>query len=212
MKLIVEMANEQDVEFLVEDTKAGKKYFIEGQWASANIPNKNGRNYPGAVMESALRKYNTDYIVAKRSLGELGHPQNPTINLDRASHIIENLKMDGNRVIGRARVMDTPMGLIAKNLIDEGVKLGVSTRGLGSLKQVGSINEVQSDFFISAIDIVSDPSGKDCWVNGIMESVDYQMLEDGRIIQIVVDHAKKRLNEDKAIKAFAQLMMEYAKK
>jgi hypothetical protein len=211
MKLLSEMANEQDVEFLIENTKAGKKYFIEGRWASAESENKNGRRYSKPVMESALSKYHGEYITQNRALGELGHPQNPAINLDRASHIIQNLKMEGNNVVGRAKVMDTPMGIIAKNLIDEGVKLGVSTRGLGSLKSINGVNHVQSDFFISAIDIVSDPSGRDCWVNGISESVDYQMLDDGRIIQLVVDHAKHRINEEKAMRAWSELMEDFKK-
>ena len=212
MKLLTEITNEQDVTFLVENTKAGKKYFIEGQWASAETKNRNGRIYPKSVMENALQKYQNEYISPKRALGELGHPQNPQVNLDRASHIIESLKMDGNRVVGRAKVMDTPMGLIAKSLIDEGVKLGVSTRGLGSLKNVDGVNQVQDDFFMSAIDIVSDPSGENCWVSGIMENLEYQMLDDGRIIQLVVDNAKNRINEQKFLKNFGQLMTELTRK
>lgn len=205
MKLISEVVD-QEIECLVENTQQGKKYFIEGRWATANEPNRNGRIYPSSVMECALGKYNSDYIQQKRAMGELNHPQGPSINLDRVSHVIESLKMDGNYVTGRAKVMSTPMGEIVKNLIDEGVKLGVSTRGLGSLKERNGYNEVQNDFFISAIDVVSDPSGPGCWINGIMESVDYQMLDDGRIVQLAVDVAKKRIDEQKAIKAFAQLL------
>lgn len=206
MKLLSEVVD-QDIEYLVENTKQGRKYYIEGRWATANEPNRNGRIYPGSVMETALGKYNSEYITQKRAMGELNHPQGPTINLDRVSHIIENLKMQGNHVNGRAKIMETPMGVIAKNLIDEGVKLGVSTRGLGSLKSTsGGLNEVQPDFFISAIDIVSDPSGPGCWVNGIMENVDYAMLEDGRIQQVVVDRAKKRINEETFLKEFSKLM------
>ena len=206
MKLLSEVVD-QDIEYLVENTQQGKKYYIEGRWATANEPNRNGRVYPGNVMESALGKYHSDYISQKRAMGELNHPQGPTINLDRVSHVIEGLKMEGNYVNGRAKIMETPMGIIAKNLIDEGVKLGVSTRGLGSLKTTGKgLNEVQSDFFISAIDIVSDPSGPGCWVNGIMENVEFAMLEDGRIQQLVVDAAKKRIDEARAYKAFVSLI------
>lgn len=212
MKLLIEQ-NEQDIECLVENTQQGKNYYLEGRWATANEANKNGRVYPGSVMEGALRKYHEGYISQKRALGELNHPQGPTINLDRASHIIETLKMDGNYVNGRAKIMNTPMGIIAKNLIDEGVKLGVSTRGLGSLLQRNGLNEVQNDFFISAIDIVSDPSGPGCWVNGVMnESIDYQLLEDGRIIELVVDSAKKRIDEQKALKLISEHVLNMARK
>jgi hypothetical protein len=206
MKLITEMANEQDVEFLVENTKAGKKYYVEGRWMTANEPNRNGRMYPGSVMESALAKYNTEYISQRRAMGELNHPAGPGLNLDRVSHVIENLRMEGNHVTGRAKVMDTPMGIIAQKLIDEGIKLGVSSRGLGSLKATDGVNVVQGDFFISAIDIVNDPSGPGCWVSGIMEGVDYRMLDDGRIIEmateLVVAQKKKKLDEAKAIRLF----------
>jgi hypothetical protein len=205
MKLISEFVD-QNLEYLVENTAKGKTYFVEGRWATAEEPNRNGRVYPMAVMENALGKYNKDYVAEKRAVGELNHPDAPSINLDRVSHMIESLKMEGNYVNGRAKVLGTPMGEIVKNLIDEGVKLGVSTRGLGSLKEGNGYKVVQNDFFISAIDVVQDPSGAGCWVNGIMEGVDYQMLEDGRIQQIIVDTAKKRIDEAKAIKAFDSLM------
>lgn len=212
MKLLIEQS-EQDIECLVENTSQGKQYFLEGRWATANEANKNGRIYPSRVMEGALQKYNETHITQRRALGELNHPPGPTVNLDRASHIIENLKMEGNYVVGRAKVMNTPMGVIAKNLIDEGVKLGVSTRGLGSLVSKNGLNEVQGDFFISAIDLVSDPSGPGCFPAGVIaESIDYQLLEDGRIIELVVDSAKKRIDEKKAMRAFAQLMLEHSKK
>jgi hypothetical protein len=206
MKLLSEVVD-QNIECLVENTAQGKKYYIEGRWATANEPNRNGRIYPGDVMTLALEKYDGEYIVPKRAMGELNHPSGPSINLDRVSHVIETLKMEGNYVNGRAKIMDTPMGVIAKNLIDEGIKLGVSTRGLGSLEESkDGYKRVKNDFFISAIDIVSDPSGPGCWVNGIMENVDFQMLDDGRIMQLAVDVAKKRVNEAKAIKEFSRLI------
>jgi len=172
MKLISEV-NDQ-LEYIIEsvDNKP-KNYFIEGQWATADEKNRNGRIYPKQVLSKALKEYDEQYIKQKRSVCELGHPNTPTVNLDRVSHIIENLKMDGNIVTGRARVMDTPMGKIVKNLMDEGVKLGVSTRGLGSIVEKKGYNEVQDDFVINAIDIVSDPSGPGCWVEGIMDGAEW---------------------------------------
>lgn len=205
MKLLTEVVD-QNIEYLIENTKQGKTYWIEGRWATANEPNRNGRIYPGEIMESALKKYTEEYILPKRAMGELNHPQGPTINLDRVSHVIENLKMEGNYVNGRAKVLDTPMGLIAKNLIDEGIKLGVSTRGLGSLEEKNGIKLVKSDFFISAIDVVSDPSGNGCYVKGIYEGVDYEVLADGRIQQVIVDCAKKKINEAKFLEEFSRLM------
>lgn len=206
MKLLSEIVD-QNLEYLVENTAQGKKYYIEGRWATADEPNRNGRVYPGTVMENALRKYQEDFIAPKRAMGELNHPSGPTINLDRVSHVIEGLKMEGKYVNGRAKIMETPMGLIAKNLIDEGIKLGVSTRGLGSLEESrDGYKRVKDDFMINAIDIVSDPSGPGCWVQGIMEGVEFEMLADGRIQQLVVDTAKKRIDEEKTLKEFAKLM------
>lgn len=172
MKLLSEV-NDQ-LEYIIEATETQKKnYFIEGQWATADEKNRNGRIYPKRVLSKALKEYDEQYIKQKRAVSELGHPSSPTVNLDRVSHIIENLKMDGNIVTGRARVMDTPMGKIVKSLMDEGVKLGVSTRGLGSIVEKKGFNEVQDDFVINAIDIVSDPSGPGCWVEGIMEGAEW---------------------------------------
>lgn len=212
MKIITEMANENDVEFLIENTSTGKKRFIEGKWAAVDEEVKNGRTYPFAVMESALHKYNENYISQKRALGELNHPMSsPSVNLDRASHLIENLSIkpvNGKLgVYGKAVILEkTPMGAIASALIDEGVRLGVSTRGLGSIVERSGKKFVHTDFMISAIDIVSDPSGPGCFVQGINESIEYEMLEDGRIIQLAVDHAKKRIDEALALKEFSKLM------
>lgn len=212
MKLLIEFANEQDVEILTEQTENGKKLYLEGKWASIDEEVKNGRTYPKNVMEAALKKYTDSHIAQKRALGELNHPSSPVIGLDRVSHLVENLKIDKGSdgkygVFGKARVLEsTPMGAIAKSLIDEGVKLGVSTRGLGSIVNRGGKKFVHNDYMISAIDLVSDPSGNNCFVNGINESIDYQMLEDGTIIQLVVDHAKKRINEEAALKEFVRLM------
>jgi hypothetical protein len=209
MKLLSEIVD-QDIDYLVENTAQGKKYFIEGNWASANAKNRNGRVYPMNVMENALGKYNNEYVSQKRALGELNHPPTPQLNLDRVSHIIENLKMQGEYVVGRAKVMDTPMGKIVQNLIDEGVKLGVSTRGLGSLVERNGSKEVQNDFFITAIDVVSDPSGKDCWVNPVMESMEYVLTSDGHIIEkateIIVESVKNKIDESVLASEFGKLM------
>lgn len=211
MKLITEIT--EQVECLTESKDGVKRFYIEGPFLTANQANRNGRVYPGEVMESAVGKYNTDYITSKRSVGELGHPDGPSINLDRVSHMIESLKHDGkDHWIGRARVLEsTPMGKIAASLISEGVRLGVSSRGLGSLQEKNGVKYVQPDFFISTIDIVQDPSGPGCFVNGLNENVEYAMLDDGRIIQLAVDHAKKKIDEAKALKAFAELMESFKK-
>lgn len=174
MKLITEII-ESINHVIVEDKQSGvKNYFIEGIFMQADTPNRNGRLYPKSIVDTQLEKYQ-HLIDSKRSLSELGHPANPQVNLDKVSHLITQLKMneDGKTVSGKAKILDTPMGKIAKNLLDEGVKLGVSTRGLGSLQEKNGINIVQPDFHLSAIDIVSDPSGPDCFVEGIMENANW---------------------------------------
>ena len=178
MKLIFDL--NETVETLVENTTAGKKYFIEGKFLSADVPNKNKRVYPRKVMESAVDKYVNEYIKENRSLGELNHPTNgPSVNLDKACHIIESLEFRGSDVYGKARVLSTPMGEIVKTLIDEKVKLGVSSRGLGSLKQTSNgVNEVQGDYFLAAVDVVNDPSGIGCFVNGIMEGAEWKLVNN----------------------------------
>lgn len=176
MKLIKELV--EDVQFIAEESNGKKNYFIEGIFLQSNIKNRNGRVYPRHIMEKEVNRYTRDYVNQKRSFGELGHPDGPTVNLDRVSHMITSLRPDGDNYIGRAKIMDTPMGNIAKNLLDEGAKLGVSSRGLGSLKltQEG-INEVQDDFFLAtAADIVADPSAPDAFVQGIMEGREWMVV------------------------------------
>ena len=194
MKLLVDgyinSSQETLVSSLVEDTGKAKKYYIEGIFAQAIKPNRNGRTYPKSVLEKAVAAY-VPAIAAKRSLGELNHPNIPSINFERASHIIESLTWEGNDVIGRAKIMTSmPMGIIAKNLIDEGVQLGVSTRGMGSLKSIGGLNEVQSDYTLNTIDIVSDPSGIDCFVAGLMENREW-IMESGIWVEKQIDDAQK---------------------
>ena len=174
MKLITEVFNE-DCEVLTEATEGGKKnYFIEGIFMQGDIKNRNGRIYPSQVLEKEMNRYNKDFILTKRALGELGHPDGPQINGDRVSHLITEMKRDGSNFVGKAKILGTPMGEIVKTFIDEGVKVGVSTRGLGSVKPTKEgIMEVQNDFHLATVDVVTDPSGPNCFVNGIMENTEY---------------------------------------
>ena len=187
MKLITEHINE--IEYLTEGK--GKEQYIKGIFMQSDIKNQNGRVYPHAVLQKEVKNFNTKYVNEGRALGELGHPMGPVINLDRVSHVIKELKEDGKNFIGKAKVMDTPNGRIVKNFISEGVKLGVSSRGMGSLKMnKKGVNEVQSDFVLSTIDIVADPSAPDAFVNGIMEGKEW-VWENGVIIEKDIDAMKK---------------------
>lgn len=174
MKLIAEVFND-DCAVVTESTENGKKgYFIEGVFMQGDVKNRNGRIYPSQILEKEMDRYNTDFIKTKRALGELGHPNGPQINGDRVSHLITEMKRDGSNFVGKAKILSTPMGEIVKTFIDEGVKVGVSTRGLGSVKPTKEgIMEVQNDFHLATVDIVTDPSGPNCFVNGIMENAEY---------------------------------------
>jgi sugar-specific transcriptional regulator TrmB len=173
MKLITEVYDEASV--LTEASEDGKKgYFIEGIFMQGDVKNRNGRIYPSAILENEMKRYNDQFIKTKRALGELGHPNGPQINGDRVSHLITEMKRDGSNFVGKAKILSTPMGEIVKTFIDEGVKVGVSTRGLGSVKPTKEgIMEVQDDFHLATVDIVTDPSGPNCFVNGIMENTEY---------------------------------------
>jgi hypothetical protein len=174
MKLITEVF--EDLRTITEAREDGKKnVFIEGVFLQGGIKNRNGRMYPVETLAKEVERYNESYVKSGRALGELGHPEGPQINLDRVSHLITNLRQEGTNFIGRAKLMDTPFGNIAKGLVSEGVKLGVSSRGMGSLKlNKEGINEVQNDFYLAtAADIVADPSAPDAFVNGIMEGVEW---------------------------------------
>lgn len=195
MKLIKELTEE--VEFVAESAPDGKKhYFIEGVFLQSNLKNRNGRVYPKDVMEREVTRYMKEYVDTKRAFGELGHPDGPAINLDRVSHMIVSLKESGNNYIGKAKIMDTPMGRIAKNLLDEGAKLGVSSRGLGSLKVNNEgVNEVQSDFYLAtAADIVADPSAPDAFVQGIMENKEWMFVSGSWTYQDM-DETKKLIQQ-----------------
>jgi len=173
MKLISEFV-EQDLQFVAEANEKGEKtYAIEGVFAQANVKNRNGRVYPKPIMEKAVGKYVGEQVSKGRAVGELNHPAGPTVNLDKVSHKIQSLKFEGNDVVGKATILDTPMGNIVKGLLDGGVGLGVSTRGMGSLKNNNGVMEVQGDFMLNAIDIVQDPSAPSAFVNGVMEGVEW---------------------------------------
>jgi hypothetical protein len=173
MKLIAEYV-EQDLTVITEAKEGGgKSYVIEGVFAQAEQKNRNGRVYPKAIMENAVNKYVNEQVKQKRSVGELNHPEGPTVNLDKVSHLITDLQWEGNNVVGKASILDTPNGQIVKGLLDGGVKLGVSTRGMGSLENRNGTMYVKEDFILNTVDIVQDPSAPGAFVNGIMEGVDW---------------------------------------
>ena len=175
MKLIKEI--NETVSYLVEESNGKKTLHIEGPFLVAEKKNKNGRLYEYNTMKKEVHRYTEDYINKHRAFGELGHPDTPTINLDRVSHIITGLREDGHQWIGKAKILDTPMGNIAKNLIEGGAQLGVSSRGMGSLKNVNGVNVVQPDFYLAtAADIVADPSAPGAFVQGIMEGKEWMLV------------------------------------
>ena len=172
MKLITEQI--EDVKLVTEGTGDDKKLYIEGVFLQSELKNRNGRMYPFSVLEKEVSRYNEEYVKSERALGELGHPDGPTVNLDRVSHRITSLKAEGNNFIGKAQILDTPMGKIAKSLLGEGVQLGVSSRGMGSIDKREDVNVVMDDFMLAtAADIVADPSAPDAFVNGIMEGKEW---------------------------------------
>ena len=209
MKLITEHTNQ--IEYLSEGK--GKEQYIKGIFMQSDIKNQNGRVYPHAILQKEVKNFNTKYVNEGRALGELGHPMGPVINLDRVSHVIKELTEDGTNFIGKAKVMDTPNGKIVKNFISEGVKLGVSSRGMGSLKlNKKGVNEVQKDFVLSTVDIVADPSAPDAFVNGIMEGKEW-VWENGVIKEQDIDAMKKTIMkakmrelEQKKIDVFAKFL------
>jgi hypothetical protein len=172
MKLIAEYTD-NELEVLTEEKNGKKSYAIEGIFMQAEAKNRNGRIYPRGVMESAVGKYNSEQVVPGRAVGELNHPEGPTVNLDKVSHKIESLNWQGNDVVGKATILATPMGEVVKGLLDGGVKLGVSTRGMGSLARGNDAMIVKDDFILNAVDIVQDPSAPSAFVNGVMEGVEW---------------------------------------
>jgi hypothetical protein len=182
MKLIKE--HTETVKYLIEEKLGkGKEYFIEGVFLQSNLKNRNGRIYPVEILDNEVKRYNDEYVNKSRAFGELGHPDSPTINLDRVSHMIKSLRRDGDNFIGKAKIMDTPYGKIVKSLIDEGATLGVSSRGMGSLTRDGDVAYVGKDFTLAtAADIVADPSAPNAFVEGVMESKEWVMV-DGKFVE-----------------------------
>src|SRR6056300_840580 len=198
MKLITEML-ESEVEFVTEAKEdGGKNYFIEGIFMQGNMKNRNGRMYPIETLMKEVNRYNKEYVEQNRAYGELGHPQGPTINLERVSHMIKELNRDGDNIIGKAKIMtETPYGKIVKNLMDEGARLGVSSRGMGTLKKdKKGVNLVQSDFQLAtAADIVADPSAPNAFVEGVMEGVDWIQDINGNWVSQYIEETQKEIRK-----------------
>ncbi|MBT4206745.1 primosomal protein [Candidatus Woesearchaeota archaeon] len=210
MKLISEEAT--NVEFLTEVKKdGGKNYFIEGIFMQANKKNRNGRIYPTEVLQKEAKRYTEEFINKKRAFGELGHPDGPTVNLERVSHMIEELEEVDQNFMGRAKILDTPYGKIVKSLIDEGAQLGVSSRGMGSLKSgKDGISEVQGDFYLAtAADIVADPSAPDAFVAGIMEGAEwiYNASTNSWIMEHIKNNIEKEVRTKTGLTAGKQVQM-----
>tara|TARA_S200000501_G_scaffold68678_1_gene60542 strand:- start:1354 stop:2001 length:648 start_codon:yes stop_codon:yes gene_type:complete len=212
MKLITEQI--EPVEILVEEKDGKKDTYIKGVFLQTEITNRNGRMYKFGTMNREVQKYNEDFIKRGRALGELGHPDGPTINLDRVSHKIVELQPEGHNFIGKAKLLETPMGKIAKSLLEEGVQLGVSSRGLGSLKKENAVSVVADDFVLStAADIVADPSAPDAFVEGIMEGREWTLV-DGKIKEAQIEAIQQSLDNapsyeelaERKLRAFEQLL------
>tara|TARA_B100000945_G_scaffold318989_1_gene325108 strand:- start:1429 stop:2088 length:660 start_codon:yes stop_codon:yes gene_type:complete len=202
----------QDVEYITEETDNGKKnYKIKGVFMQADIKNKNGRVYPMEILQKEVKRYNKEFINEKRAYGELGHPEGPTVNLERASHMITALYPDGKNFIGEAKVLSTPMGEIVKSLMDEGAKLGVSSRGMGSLDQKDGASYVRDDFYLAtAADIVSDPSAPSAFVEGIMEGKEW-VWTHGALLEADLVEMKERINTRIRKKQALEQNIEFAK-
>ena len=194
MKLFCDI--NENIQVLTEEPSPGQKnYFIEGIFLQGNITNRNKRRYPMETLQNEVGRYNDNFVKQKRAFGELGHPEGPTINLERVSHMITELRQEGSNFIGRAKIMDTPYGKIVKNLIDEGAKLGVSSRGMGSLEERNGVHVVKDDFQLAtAADIVADPSAPEAFVRGIMEGKEW-IWESGRLIEADIEQIKKDIRK-----------------
>ena len=211
MKLITEQI--EDVKLLTEEKNGKKVLYIEGVFLQSELKNRNGRMYPFDVLNREVERYNEEYVKSSRALGELGHPDGPTINLDRVSHRIVELRAEGTNFMGKAQILDTPMGKIAKSLLDEGVQLGVSSRGMGSIDKREDCAVVSDDFMLTtAADIVADPSAPDAFVNGIMEGKEWVwdngILKEREVAkyQRYMDTASRRDMEQKTLKVFEDFL------
>jgi hypothetical protein len=207
MKLICEV--NEEIEILTEDKNGQKSYFIEGTFLQGDIKNRNGRIYEFKMLKDKVEQYRKEFVEQKRAFGELGHPEGPTINLERVSHMITDIKPDGKNFYGKAKIMETPYGKIVKNLMDEGAKLGVSSRGVGSLEEKNGANYVKDDFRLStAADIVADPSAPEAFVRGVMEGREW-VYENGALVAREIDEIKAQIKrtssrklEEQMVKAF----------
>tara|TARA_B100000745_G_scaffold149735_1_gene97903 strand:- start:7 stop:663 length:657 start_codon:yes stop_codon:yes gene_type:complete len=202
----------ENVEFITEAKEnGGKNYKIRGIFMQADVKNRNGRVYPMEILEKEVTKYNKNFIKENRAFGELGHPEGPTVNLERVSHMITELHPDGKNFIGEAKIMDTPMGKIVKNLMDEGAKLGVSSRGMGSLDSKNGANYVRDDFYLAtAADIVADPSAPNAFVEGIMEGKEW-VWNNGSLVEAHVADLKKKFDVKQRQKQANTEALEFAK-
>ena len=195
MKLISEEIS--NAEYLVEETNGKKDYKIRGVFLQSDLKNRNGRVYPTDILSKEVKRYNAEFINKKRAFGELGHPDGPTVNLERVSHMITKLYPEGKNFIGEAKIMNTPYGKIVKGLIDEGAQLGVSSRGMGSLETRGGANYVKDDFYLAtAADIVADPSAPDAFVEGIMENKEW-IWDNGVLVEKNIDAWKREIESAK---------------
>ena len=215
MLLITEVND--NVKLVTEEVNGEKQYHIDGIFMQAEQKNRNGRVYPKKTLMKEVQRYNNEYVKTNRAMGELGHPDGPQLNLERVSHLIRELRVDGNDIYGRAKILDTPYGKIVKDLVKEGVKIGVSSRGMGSLKQVNGVNEVQNDFNLAAVDIVADPSAPDAFVEGIMEGKEW-VWENGILTARRIESYKKQIKsasksnlEEAKLYAFADFLSNYMK-
>jgi hypothetical protein len=201
LKLITELY--EDVTSLFEEVDGKKQLFIEGTFAQAEKKNRNGRIYPSSILEREVNKFINEWVNTKRALGELNHPASPTVDPKNASHRIVEMRKEGNDFYGKALILNTPMGNIVRGLMEGGTNIGVSTRGLGTVKTSGGAMVVQEDFKLATIDIVSNPSGIDCWVNGLMEGVEW-IFEEGILKQVTeqkIEEIKKELDKPKLSEA-----------
>ena len=215
MLLITEVND--NVNLVTEEVNGEKQYHIDGIFMQAEQKNRNGRVYPKKTLMKEVQRYNNEYVKTNRAMGELGHPDGPQLNLERVSHLIKELRVDGNDIYGRAKILDTPYGKIVKDLVKEGVKIGVSSRGMGSLKQVNGVNEVQEDFNLAAVDIVADPSAPDAFVEGIMEGKEW-VWENGILTARRIESYKKQIKsasksnlEEAKLYAFADFLSNFMK-
>jgi hypothetical protein len=211
MKLITETV--EDIQTLVESNESGgKTYKLRGVMMESDTQNRNGRIYEGKILKKETQRYINEYVNKNRALGELNHPSGPTVNLDRVSHMVTNLKENGKQILGEAKIIDTPMGKIVKNLIDAGAKLGVSSRGMGSLEKRNGVNYVKEDFTLAAIDIVADPSAPNAFVDGILEGKEW-IWDNGLLVETEISNYSKTIKkipkrklEEQTIKLFAQFL------